>query len=479
MGQTFGPSIGRAGPDPRSRRRARTEAETRAEELAREKHKDEMRAIYEERRAKEAERKKGEAQALADRRAAQSERDRQAYYDRHPEEAAREMRRLEYNKQQAESRAAQKAEQERRSKLTPDQLAAEQEAKRTENRRKVEQYERDWYARKAAEKNTEKAMAESTDRIVGGEGARYAGYKPSKAAAPEVPAVSQKMAEPAAPAKPAPSDTFVGPPAPVAAAEPAYVQQQRYDDERRARRATEKSIADTKAAQAKSVLPRKLAKPGPATQSAGSAFEEARKANPNLTPSDFFASRPDLIASMQAEQTPFANLGSLTGSGKRPAVQFDARGNAKPQKLPAPMEPHAYYAATNPKVPGAVPDPIGETLSYVNTGIDRAGDAAAAVGGAFYDRFLAPDKRAEVMPAPARDPEVAALQQAGNLAKPLGQGGIAFDPTIRPGFKPSMALPAGPAPKKKTGPEYDLIDFLLPDAMKDPNSMYYFPGKYY
>jgi hypothetical protein len=252
----------------------------------------------------------------------------------------------------------------------------------------------------------------------------------------------------------------------------------------------ELAAALSSAMKPKKAEPAKQAQSAPtsaATQSAGSAFAEASKANPSMTPSEFFASRPDLVASMQADQG-ITGAPSMPGPARKPSVKFDAFGNAKPQKLPTPSEAHAYYAATNPQVPGAIPDPFGQTMSYVNTGIDRGLEVGQNIGNAAYETFFAPDKRAEITRAPARDPEVEALRQGSNLAKPMGQGGIAFDPTIRPDYKPegpnwSPDMASGgsidkPYDPKKVKTLADWLSGLIPDSFNDPNSMYYFPGKY-
>ena len=71
--------------------------------------------------------------------------------------------------------------------------------------------------------------------------------------------------------------------------------------------------------------------------------------------------------------------------------------------------------------------------------------------------------------------------------RPLAEGGLRFDPGVpMPPQRENGGATGGSigAPTKKQeglNPTsiYELLDKLLPAAMKDPRSMYYFPGKYY
>ena len=314
------PGFTSAGPDPRGRGRRMTPAEERAEELARAKHEDEMRAIWEARRQKAAERKQAEADALAERRAAQRERDHQRWYEAHPEEWERDQRIKEQREKDRQASEAQKAEQARRDALTPEQRQAEIDARRAAFRADEAKRYEEWNAKqKALNQATENEkkiqdqfrQASGVDTMnppgSGRFGGVAGGMDVTRPAAPQPSTLpfSERMGDNAS----APSKTLgqaVPAPAPVqppAAAPTASVPAPN-------KPAPAPSAPATPSASAGSWTP------GTATQSAGSAFEEARRANPNLTPSEFFASRPELMAAMQAEQNP---MGAWSSTQKAPS----------------------------------------------------------------------------------------------------------------------------------------------------------------
>jgi hypothetical protein len=446
---TFGGSFSNAGSDPRKRGRQRSRAEieasSRAEHVARLDHQDAMRERVN--KKKEAEQLALELKSSASRSAKANE-----ALANNPAAARREMMRQQTaaeTKAKGDALAARGGKAER---LTPEQSLAKGQA---------EKRQRDDVERAATERSNADARSRTAtmDKLM------------SERMKPEGPSLGETLAASETAGRKALASNAYNTVFGQAAETPAP---------------TAPAAAPKEPAR-RSVVAGKSAPTSAATQSAGAAFAEASKANPSMTPSEFFASRPDLIASMQADQG-ITGAPSMPGPARKPSVKFDAFGNAKPQKLPTPPEAHAYYAATNPQVPGAIPDPFGQTMSYVNTGIDRGLEVGQNIGNAAYETFFAPDKRAEITRAPARDPEVEALRQGSNLAKPMGQGGIAFDPTIRPDYKPegpnwSPDMASGgsidkPYDPKKVKTLADWLSGLIPDSFNDPNSMYYFPGKY-
>lgn len=442
---TFGPTIGRAGPDPRNRGRQRGRAEieaaSRAEHLAKQEHYDKLR----ERNAKqkESEQLARESKSSSARAAKSAE-----ALANNPEAARREVARLQTVAQDKAKKEALAARGGKAERLTKEQIADNEKAIMARERAALE-----------GSRSDAKSKTATMDKLMSDR------MKPEGASLGDTLAASETAGRKALASNA--YNTVFG----QAAETPAFAA----------------PAAAPKAPARRSVVAGKSAPTSAATQSAGAAFAEASKANPSMTPSEFFASRPDLIASMQADQG-ITGAPAMPGPARKPSVKFDAFGNAKPQKLPTPPEAHAYYAATNPQVPGAIPDPFGQTMSYVNTGIDRGLEVGQNIGNAAYETLLAPDKRAEITRAPARDPEVEALRQGSNLAKPMGQGGIAFDPTIRPDYKPegpnwSPDMASGgsidkPYDPKKVKTLADWLSGLIPDSFNDPNSMYYFPGKY-
>lgn len=457
------PGFTSAGPDPRKHGRPWTNAELRAEELAREKHKDEMRAIYEARRQKEAERKQKEADALAERRAAQRERDQQRYYEAHPEQWEKDQRIAAGRKEQQERTANAVAERKRWEALTPEQQEAEREARRAKFRAEEEKRYADYKAKQQAAANEEKIQqqfrqASGVDNMNPPGAGRFGGKAEgmditTKLSSGELP-YSERMGE----------DQQAAPSKALAAAKPV-----------------QPVASQPKPAPVSTRPAAQTSKIGPATSSAGAAFEEARKANPNLSASEFFASRPDLIASMQAEQNPTA--GWSINQPAKSNVWFDKAGKAHEPKF-VPQTPIEKFRQEHPA--GSMPDPMGETAAHVYTGLDNAFEIAKSLGSAFHERFLADDKKPSVTYAPAQDPEVANLQGAANISKPLGQGGLAFDPTIRPGYKPEGPdWHPTPASGGSIGAAYDpkkvksFADWLaglMPESFLDPRSMYHIPG---
>lgn len=435
--------LAKSNTDPRNRGRRLSRDEIEAASRARyDAKKERLAKIREEVQAKEAERKQQESDKRDAARRLRHAKERDAYYAAHPEALAKREREEEWKREQQ----AKKGQPLKR--LTPEEMAANHKAIMDRERAALE-----------SSRAEAKSKTATMDKLM------------SERMKPEGPSLSDTLAASETAGRKAIASNAYNTVFGQAAEAPAPAA----------------PAAAPKAPVRRSVVASKSAPTSAATQSAGAAFAEASKANPGMTPSEFFASRPDLVASMQADQG-ITGAPSMPGPASKPSVKFDAFGNAKPQAMPAPLEAHAYYAATNPQVPGAIPDPFGQTMSYVNTGIDRGIEVARNIGNAAHETFFAPDKRAEITRAPARDPEVEALRQGGNIAKPIGQGGIAFDPTIRPDYKPegpnwSPDMASGgsidrPYDPKKIKTLADWLSGLIPDSFSDPNSMYYFPGKY-
>jgi hypothetical protein len=146
---------------------------------------------------------------------------------------------------------------------------------------------------------------------------------------------------------------------------------------------------------------------------------------------------------------------------------------------------------------------VGETLRGikdtvdmgVGTGATQLGSAARAVKdtvdaglGSLFEASAPQFDRANAGAARMGQGIADAGRSAAEFAdRPLAEGGLRFDPGVA--MPPQREVGGatggsiGAPTKKRTGVNptsiYELLDQLLPKAMKDPNSMYYFPGKYY
>lgn len=146
---------------------------------------------------------------------------------------------------------------------------------------------------------------------------------------------------------------------------------------------------------------------------------------------------------------------------------------------------------------------VGETLRGikdtvdmgVGTGATQLGSAARAVKdtvdsglGSLFEASAPQFDRANAGAARMGQGIADAGRSVAEFAdRPLSEGGLRFDPGVA--MPPQREVGGatggsiGAPTKKRTGVNptsiYELLDQLLPKAMKDPNSMYYFPGKYY
>ena len=145
---------------------------------------------------------------------------------------------------------------------------------------------------------------------------------------------------------------------------------------------------------------------------------------------------------------------------------------------------------------------VGESLRGIKDTVDAGvGTGATAIGNMFGEYTPGPggqkmmDQAAEYLEprvSPAIDSATRYGQQKFSDAmtavnQPLAEGGLRFDPGMymppqrELGGATGGSIGASTKKRKDANPASfdDLLDKLLPAAMRDPRSMYYFPGKYY
>jgi hypothetical protein len=387
------PSLSDKGPDPRSRGRAWTEEDSRASEAEYWRHRKEMEEL---RKQKLAEQQAADEERHANQRAAAKD----AYYAKHPEEAVRDLRIQEQQQKDKADRAARQAEADRVAALTPEQRQAEVDARRAQFRQDEAKRYADYAAQQKRAQADQQAHNEAVSKDVYDQvqkltaadhaalSDKFKPYSISNQYGSAAPDMHQKL-EDAQAAQHAAERAAVAPPAAPPTVE-AYagqntVREQMQRDREKAAELDAKFAENRKPAPAPAPASSAY-KMGPATQSASTAFEQARKQNPNLTASDFFASRPDLIAAMQSEQNP--QVGWSVNQPKPSTPQFAPRNALGGLAGPAERQ----YLQTHTPIGGGVStgqrlnprtgqletfaDPLGHTMA---SAADTIGDIGTGI----------------------------------------------------------------------------------------------------
>lgn len=149
--------------------------------------------------------------------------------------------------------------------------------------------------------------------------------------------------------------------------------------------------------------------------------------------------------------------------------------------------PHQLYTRGNagqgPTMAG-----IKKFGSDVGSSLRGIKDTVDAGAGALFEASAPQFNRANAGAARMGEGVADAGRQVAEFVnRPIAEGGLRFDPGVR--MPPQRELGGatggsiGAATKKREDANPasfdDLLDKLLPAAMRDPRSMYYFPGKYY